>query len=152
MALKQRPEIEGQPPTVSKLGPFAFACSFYELKEFTLKLADRECLDLPFVTSFEDLASLSTVCAKRLLTPSKDASLLREAFSQSVLLIMRLLGRMDQRSGPPFVAQWNPAQWLSGILECLEQPVCHFSLAVVYCLICYNYRYQHLRWWIDSYL
>jgi hypothetical protein len=104
-------------------GPFEFASTFYGLKTFSLKPVIRNCHDIPFVTTLEDLILISTSCATSLLTPSPNASAVREVFSQSILLIMRLLGRMDQRSGPPFVAQWDPERWLSTILQCLEQPV-----------------------------
>jgi hypothetical protein len=127
VALKQRPVLAGQSQdSGSKQGQFAFACSFYDLKGFSLKPVVRDCPDLPFVTTLEDLVSLSTLCARGLLIPSKEAPSLREVFSHSVLLIMRLLGRMDQRSGPPFVAHWDPARWLSDTIECLEQPVSLF--------------------------
>lgn len=123
VALKQRPTMQEDLKPEGIQGPFEFASTFYGLKAFSLKPVIRNCHDIPFVTTLEDLILISTSCATSLLNPSPNASTIREVFSQSILLIMRLLGRMDQRSGPPFVAQWDPERWLSTILQCLEQVV-----------------------------
>ena len=40
-----------------------------------------------------------------------------------MLLVMRLLGRMDQKLDAPFEVDWNPSEWLSIVLESVEYPV-----------------------------
>ena len=123
-ALKQRHALNGEVnESTIKQGPLAFACAFYELDDFSLRPVARQCCDVPFVSTLEDLVTLSIVCAKGLLDPSGDVSSLREVFNHSVLLIKRLLGRMDQQSDSPFAIHWDPSQWLSAVIECLEQPV-----------------------------
>jgi hypothetical protein len=107
-----------------KQGSLAFACTFYELGDFPLRPMTEQRSDFSFVSIFEDLAALSTICANDLLDPSADASSLREVFCQTVLLIKALLSRMDQRFDSPFVTHWEPAHWLSVVIKCSEQQVC----------------------------
>jgi hypothetical protein len=76
------------------------------------------------VTNFEDLALLATTAATGLIGCTPELSQpLRATFTQSVLLVMRLLGRMDQRLDAPFDVDWDPPEWLSVVLESLEHPV-----------------------------
>ena len=79
---------------------------------------------MPFVTNFEDLAFLTTTAAASLMTCTPENShQLRATFTQSILLVMRLLGRMDQKLDAPFDVDWDPPVWLSVILESVEHPV-----------------------------
>jgi len=123
-ALKLRPRSQEKSQTPPSQGPLEFACSFYGIEKPPLNPIQRACVDRPFVTNFEDLAALTTIAATSLMSCTPElAHSLRGAFTQSVLLIMRLLGRMDQKLNVPFDIDWNPSEWLAAVLESVEHPV-----------------------------
>lgn len=123
-ALKLRPRPQEKSESPPSQGPLEFACSFYGIEKPPLDTVRRRCVDSPFVTNLEDLIFLTataatslTSCAPMLAQP------LRGAFTHSILLIMRLLGRMDQKLDAPFDIDWDPSEWLSVVLESVEHPV-----------------------------
>jgi hypothetical protein len=124
IALISRPQSQGDPEILSTQGPLEFACSFYGIENPFSISVQRACVNEPFVTNFEDLTFLTTNVATSLMSCTPElAQPLRGVFAQSVLLIMRLLGRMDQRLDTPFDVDWNPSEWLSVVLESVEHPV-----------------------------
>ena len=123
-ALILRPRSQGDSETPPSQGPLEFACSFYGIENPFSISVQRTCVDEPFVTNFEDLTFLTTNVATSLMSCTPDlAQPLRGVFAQSILLIMRLLGRMDQRLDTPFDVDWNPSEWLSVVLESVDHPV-----------------------------
>ena len=123
-ALKLRPHPQEKSRTPPSQGPLEFACSFYGIERPPFDPIQRTCVDKPFVTNFEDLAALTIIAAKSLTNCTPElAHPLRGAFTQSVLLIMRLLGRMDQKSNVPFKIDWDPPEWLAAVLESVDHPV-----------------------------
>lgn len=123
-ALKLRPQPQQKSQTSPPQGPLEFACSFYGIEKPPVGPVQRGCVDKPFVTSFEDLIVLTTISATSLAGCAPElAHPLRGTFTQSVLLVMRLLGRMDQKLDTPFDIEWNPSEWLSVVLESVEHPV-----------------------------
>ena len=101
-----------------------FACSFYGIENPFGDPIQRTSANKPFVTNFEDLAVLTTTAATSLMSCTPELSQpLRATFTQSILLIMRLLGRMDQKLDAPFDIDWDPPEWLSIVLESVEHPV-----------------------------
>ena len=123
-ALKLRPQPQGRSETPPFRGPLEFACSFYGIVQPPNDPIRRACVDKPFVTNFEDLAVLTTIAATNLRSCTPELGQpLRDTFTQSILLVMRLLGRMDQKLDAPFDVDWDPSKWLSAVLESVEHPV-----------------------------
>lgn len=124
IALKLRPRPQEKSQMPPSRGPLEFACSFYGIERPPVGSIQRTCVDKPFVTAFEDLVVLTTTVATNLenCTPELAHSL-RGAFTQSILLIMRLLGRMDQKSDAPFDIDWDPSEWLTVVLESVGHTV-----------------------------
>ena len=123
-ALKQRPRSheKSEPPRLQ--GPLEFACSFYGIEKPPLDPIQRTCIDKCFVTNFEDLAFLTATAATSLAScTSEFAQPLRGAFAHAILLVMRLLGRMDQKLDAPFDIDWDPSEWLSVVLHSVEHSV-----------------------------
>jgi len=123
-ALKLRPQSREKSQTPPSQGPLEFACSFYGIEKPPVDPVQRGCVDKPFVTNFEDLIVLTTIVATSLTGCAPElAHPLRGAFTQSILLVMRLLGRMDQKLDAPFDVEWDPPEWLSVVLESVENSV-----------------------------
>ena len=123
-ALKLRPQSQERSQTPLNQGPLEFACSFYGIEKPPVDPIQRTRVDKPFVTNFEDLTVLTTIAATSLKSSTPDfVHSLRGAFTQSILLIMRLLGRMDQKLDGPFNVDWDPSGWLTVVLESVEHPV-----------------------------
>ena len=123
-ALKLRPQSREKSQTPPSQGPLEFACSFYGIEKPPFNLIQRTCVDKLFVTNFEDLTALTIIAATSLTNCTPELAYpLRSAFAQSVLLIMRLLGRMDQKLNLPFDIDWDPSEWLAAVLESVEHPV-----------------------------
>ena len=124
IALKLRPRLHEKSQTAPSQGPLEFACSFYGIERPPVDPIQRASVDKPFVTAFEDLVVLTTAVATNLANCTPElAHLLRDAFSQSVLLVMRLLGRIDQKSDAPFDIEWDPSEWLTVVLESVGHTV-----------------------------
>lgn len=123
-ALKSRHQPQENSRTPPSQGPLEFACSFYEIEKPSVGPIQRTCVSRPFVSNFEDLISLTTVAATSLMSCTPELTQpLRSAFAHSILLVMRLLGRMDQKLDAPFDVDWDPSEWLSVVLESVEHPV-----------------------------
>ncbi|KAF9654142.1 hypothetical protein BDM02DRAFT_3152598 [Thelephora ganbajun] len=128
-ALKRRPQSQAELEIPPSQGPLEFACSFYGNERPPLGLVQRACVDKPFVTNFEDLTFLTTIAATNFMSCTPElAQPLRGAFTQSVLLVMRLLGRMDQKLDAPFDIDWDPSEWLSIVLDSVEHHGSTFTM------------------------
>jgi len=123
-ALKLRPQSQEKSEIPLTQGPLDFACSFYGIEKPPVDPIQRACVNKPFVTNFEDITFLTTTAATSLMNCTPElAQSLRGTFTQSVLLVMRLLGRVDQKLDAPFDVDWDPSEWLSAVLESAEHPV-----------------------------
>ena len=123
-ALKLRHQPQRKSETPPSQGPLEFACAFYGIEMPPVGYVQRAYVGGPFVTNFEDLAFLTIVAATSLMSCTPElAQPLRGTFTHSMLLVMRLLGRMDQKLDAPFEVDWNPSEWLSIVLESVEYPV-----------------------------
>lgn len=89
------------------------------------------------MTNFEDLTFLTTVAAMSLTDCTLELTQpLRGTFTHSMLLVMRLLGRMDQKLDAPFDVDWDPSEWLSVVLESVEHYVC----SMLHGLLCVEFH------------
>lgn len=118
-ALMQRPELTSEIQAASAAQrPYVFACTFYGAKPIPTIPAQKGSYSIPFASAFENIIRLSTSCAQSLLKKGSP-SRLREVFTQALLLIDRLVGRL----GSSIEVLWNPTEWLSVVLKSLDHEV-----------------------------
>jgi hypothetical protein len=104
--------------TTASQGPYAFACTFYGIKPTSI--VPTTCnSNVPFISAFESLICVSTSFAQSLLAKPGKISPLREVYTQSLLLVDRLVGRL----GSSVVVSWDPSKWLSFVLQILDHEV-----------------------------
>ncbi|KAG5652198.1 hypothetical protein H0H81_005933 [Sphagnurus paluster] len=123
-SLMQRPDLTGpieEKRTTQR--PYLFACSFYGIEPVTTPPLSTISFAIPFVSAFENLATFSLNCALSLIDGSEDVVTLREVYSQSLVLVDRLVGRLGTAVSPA----WDPAKWLQVILQGLEHESANFT-------------------------
>lgn len=119
-SLMQRPELTGSIEVKrTTQRPYLFACSFYGITPVAAYAAPDGSFAIPFTSAFENLIELSLNCANSLIQGSENVVVLREVFSQSLLLIDRLVGRL----GTSVKVEWNPATWLYMLLRTIDHEV-----------------------------
>ncbi|KAJ8503598.1 hypothetical protein ONZ45_g10714 [Pleurotus djamor] len=124
-ALMKRPELTASLQAESSTQrPYHYACTFYGINPVKEVQSPNRSFDIPFVTAFEDLISLSEVCAHDLLKEESKRLQLRESFAQFLLLVDRLVGRL----GTSVTVCWEPNKWLGIILDVLEHESSNFTI------------------------
>lgn len=119
-SLMQRPELAGAVEAkCTTQRPYLFACSFYGITPIAIPTDSATYFAVPFASVFENLTSLSHICAEILIQGSSNISTLREVYALSLLLIDRLVGRL----GTSVEIAWKPARWLHLVLNVLEHEV-----------------------------
>jgi hypothetical protein len=119
-SLMQRPELTGSIEVKrTTQRPYLFACSFYGIIPAAAHSAPDGSFAIPFASAFGNLIDLSLNFANSLIQGSENVVVLREVFSQSLLLIDRLVGRL----GTSVKVDWNPATWLYMLLRALDHEV-----------------------------
>ena len=119
-ALLQRPALTQKVQAASNSHPpYAFSCLFYGITPIPGLPVSDGTFDVPFVSLFENMVELSMNCARSLLKEPPNPSRMREVFSQSLLLLDEVAGRIDS----PIRVSWNPSKWLDAILQCIEHKV-----------------------------
>ncbi|KNZ76347.1 Protein dopey [Termitomyces sp. J132] len=123
-ALMQRPNLTGPIETKrTTQRPYLFACSFYGVDPIAIPESLPNSFAVPFVSAFENLATITRRCAQKLITSCSDIVVLREVFSLSLLLLDRLSSRLTTS----VTLRWNPDDWLQVILEGLEHELANFT-------------------------
>jgi hypothetical protein len=120
-ALMQRPELSGDMDLIAKSQrPYIFAATFYGF-EPTLDDTPPPLgpFTIPFASAFQNLIVLSTSCSRFLTEGCATPGPLREVSAQSLLLLHRLVQRLDSQ----ITLTWSPNQWLSLVLGTLEHEV-----------------------------
>ncbi|KAI1794036.1 Dopey, N-terminal-domain-containing protein [Ganoderma leucocontextum] len=126
-ALRSRPPLRQEHSSLADADVVSFACAFYNVKSDDSSLSSTTKRSaVPFVTAFEDGISLSTIAAKAILSGDKDR-VPRDILLSSLSLLDLLVSRLDEESNTPFVAAWEPASWLSIMLDCLQQKTVSFT-------------------------
>ncbi|KAF8215761.1 Dopey, N-terminal-domain-containing protein [Mycena galopus ATCC 62051] len=125
-ALMQRPELSGDMDMAAKSQrPYVFAATFYG---FPPTLDDAPPLSgpftIPFASAFQNLITLSTSCSRFLTEGCETPGPLREVSAESLLLLDRLVERLDSH----ITLIWSPDQWLSLALATLEHESCNFTM------------------------
>ncbi|KAG5733413.1 Protein dopey, partial [Termitomyces sp. T112] len=123
-ALMQRPNLTGPIETKrTTQRPYLFACSFYGVDPIAIPESLSNSFAVPFVSAFENLATITRRCAQKLITSCSDIVVLREVFSLSLLLLDRLSSGLTTSVTLP----WNPDDWLQVILKGLEHELANFT-------------------------
>ncbi|KAJ7742186.1 Dopey, N-terminal-domain-containing protein [Mycena olivaceomarginata] len=125
-ALMQRPELSGDMDLIAKSQrPYIFAATFYGF-EPTLDDTPPPLgpFTIPFASAFQNLIVLSTSCSRFLTEGCATPGPLREVSAQSLLLLHRLVQRLDSQ----ITLTWSPNQWLSLVLRTLEHESCNFTM------------------------
>ncbi|KAG7099897.1 hypothetical protein E1B28_001698 [Marasmius oreades] len=124
-ALLSRPEVTSgiQKASVSQR-PYVFACTFYGIKATVTAPEPSGSYSKPFGSAFEGLISLSMSLSHNLIEASANLNLLREVFSQSLLLVDRLVGRLNTK----MTLCWEPRKWLATVLDNLKHESANFTV------------------------
>jgi hypothetical protein len=118
--LSHPPELTGDMQTASRLQPpFAFTRSFYVVSSLPELPPQQGVFDIPLVSTFENAVSTSLNCVCGLSEASDNPLLLRDVFSQSLLLLERI---MDQ-SSVSIDLSWNSSDWLHPVLPAMNHQV-----------------------------
>ncbi|KAI0964349.1 hypothetical protein AcW1_001188 [Taiwanofungus camphoratus] len=114
--LGSRPSSSGQ---LQEEGPSSFACKFYGIED-KVHHSRRGSPAVPFTAVFEDLVKVNITSAEFLLTSTKDLEVVRDVFVRSLILLAALVTRAEQLQDTSFLVSWDPAEWLSVVLRCLD--------------------------------
>ncbi|KAI3621823.1 hypothetical protein WG66_015956 [Moniliophthora roreri] len=124
-ALLHRPEVTSEIQEASESErPYRFVCTFYGLTPKVPTPEPTGSFTMPFGSAFENLIGLSLIFSRSLAMGPSNLSLLREHFAQSLLLIDRLVGRLNSH----VVLSWEPTKWLSAVLENLNHESANFAI------------------------
>ncbi|CAL1694342.1 unnamed protein product [Somion occarium] len=126
-ALKQRPQISRDAQAESLIqGPYAFASTFFGLD--AAPLVRQSELTSPLASAFLDATSLTITVAKGLSGPPKDMSGNRQSLIDSLGLLNAIVDRVQQIRGTSLPISWQPEEWLSAILDCVQSKTAAFSV------------------------
>ncbi|RPD65070.1 hypothetical protein L227DRAFT_519769 [Lentinus tigrinus ALCF2SS1-6] len=124
-ALKMRPPPRQGQESASDEDIVVFACGLYGIR-YTGAVPIASCSAVPFATAFQDLVALSTTAAKTLLRDAKPDGPSRNVLLLTLSLLDTLVSRLEHETDVPFVAHWDPAEWLSAVLACIQQKTVTF--------------------------
>ncbi|KAF9270860.1 hypothetical protein L218DRAFT_952937 [Marasmius fiardii PR-910] len=124
-ALLSRPEVTSgiQEASMSQR-PYVFACTFYGIKASEPAPGPSGSYSIPFGSAFEGLINLSMSLAHNLIEASGNINLSREVLSQTLLLIDRLVGRLNTK----MTLSWEPRKWLAAVLDNLKHESANFTV------------------------
>jgi hypothetical protein len=104
-------------------GPLKHALDFYGLS-IQLPCNDtRTTPQLPFVTAFQDIISISAVCATAMTTPNGHRKTFRDLLVQALSLLHELVTATTLESENPPTVDWNLSEWVSCLIAALETEV-----------------------------
>ncbi|KAJ7687383.1 Dopey, N-terminal-domain-containing protein [Mycena rosella] len=124
-ALMQRPELSGEMEMAAKSErPYVFAATFYGFKPTLETTPPSGPFTIPFASAFQNLVTLSINCSRFMTNGCDTPGPLREVSSQCLLILDRLVGRLNSQ----VTLEWDPDQWLSSVLSALEHETCNFTM------------------------
>lgn len=130
---KEWPRSTGRPAEESSTpNAYTFACTFYSIPERPALHCSELTPSSPLLTTFHHLRSLSMSMGKALLDLSSPTSFSWEPFVQSLILLNDVTRQLEAMSEAPTI-HWEPKEWLSLVLSCLNSKVCHIHIR----------RYEH---------
>lgn len=120
-ALKSRPPLRSDQTASSEGSAVAFAYNFYGIPSADMVPSSSTSM-FPFVAALEDVLFLTTAATKALLSLDQQTGRTsRDILQQSLELLNDLVERLKDEAEKPFVIQWDPAEWLSTLLMCLQK-------------------------------
>ncbi|EMD42316.1 hypothetical protein CERSUDRAFT_102665 [Gelatoporia subvermispora B] len=123
-----RPLLGNDTQQVSPLqGPYLFACSIYAI-EPKLKPELRKSATIPADTAIEDLFIVAAHAAKLLSSSEMETITIREVLIQSLTLLCSVIDEVEQSQTYTLSISWDPAEWLSTMLSCLEHQAAAFVM------------------------
>jgi hypothetical protein len=118
--LAQRPELTGEMQAAShSQSPYAFARTFYGITSLPEPPAQQGTFDAPLASAFENVVKINLSSAHGLSGASGESSPLRDVFSQSLLLLSKLVDGINS----PIDVSWNPSEWLYAVLTSINHEV-----------------------------
>jgi hypothetical protein len=140
--LLQRPELTGEMQLASpSQSPYAFACAFYGISPISSWNVRHGSFEVPFASVFQEMVTFNVRCANHLLSASGSRPFLKDLFSQSLLLLHKLVSRL----GSPLSISWDPSEWLEVVLMCMGHEVSAFYKLKLALIL---HRHPILSWWI----
>ena len=122
-SLLRRPElIEGPEAATAFQSPYGFACTFYGIKPIPTLPLHKNSSSIPFASAFDDMASLSITCGRRLIVSAEPLTL-RDVFVRLLLLVGQLIEKLEGMQDVPITVSWNPTEWVSVMLGTFELEV-----------------------------
>jgi len=109
--------------------PYLFSCAFYDIEDAIPIPEDAQAPSksiIPFTTSFESLFLLSIKVSRVLSDPSVNVPAAREVLSRILTLAERLLARLTISIN----VTWDPAAWMTALLQTFEYEVRSYQSAV----------------------
>jgi len=104
-------------------GPLKFALNFYGLDTQIHCNDTRTAPQLPFVTAFQDILSISAVCATAMTTSGDYGKTFRDPLVQALSLFNELVTATTlEREQTPTI-DWNPPEWISCLMAALKTEV-----------------------------
>ncbi|OBZ78644.1 Protein dopey-1 [Grifola frondosa] len=107
-------------------GTLFFACTFYAIERRPMSLIPRTSPAVPFITTFEDLVGLNILTARALLKSAAKldiSSTTRDVLVVSLNMLTSLIERLGHYPDIPYAVNWDPAEWSSILLACLNHEV-----------------------------
>ncbi|KIY52670.1 hypothetical protein FISHEDRAFT_69486 [Fistulina hepatica ATCC 64428] len=122
-ALLQRPQMTAASEDGSIPRPYPFACAFFGI-DVSLQSPDNvSAFTVPFSASFQSLAALS-LRASEDLRQSTTLDVSRQILAEMLGLMLRLVSALSTS----VTVSWDPQQWLSAMLLCIEQQTVNFTI------------------------
>ncbi|EJD54553.1 hypothetical protein AURDEDRAFT_156337 [Auricularia subglabra TFB-10046 SS5] len=100
-------------------GPYLRACKLYGVAADE-RVRGRPAEDSTLVTAFEDLTSLSKLFASAILEGGAGGASARECLMQTMTLLLKLVRRLEKQTATHTI-RWEPHEWMSVILSCLDK-------------------------------
>ncbi|OCH88751.1 hypothetical protein OBBRIDRAFT_64803 [Obba rivulosa] len=123
-----RPLLGNDTQQVSPLqGPYLFACSIYAI-EPKLQPQQRKSATIPGDTAIEDLITITAHAAKMLSSTDTETVTIREVLFQSLTLLCSVVDEVEESQTDALSISWDPAEWLSTMLRCLEHQAAAFVM------------------------
>ncbi|KAG9033005.1 hypothetical protein FRB95_000667 [Tulasnella sp. JGI-2019a] len=125
-ALEKTIEAAGEVPPGS--GPLVRAMAVYGLeREVSKSVQDRKSAGIPFVDAFQDLSSISSICAGRLRSDGATSKRVEDCLEAALFLCKGMAKRIEERGKDLATVQWDPNSWLQEMLPSLDENL-KFSL------------------------
>ncbi|KAI0271467.1 Dopey, N-terminal-domain-containing protein [Gloeopeniophorella convolvens] len=116
-----QPLLENKADSLSDVqGPLHLATKFYGLDSPLSESRTRAVSLAPFITAFEDIVSLTTMCATATATSSDHRRVHRELLVELLALQGKLVNAIGKEKEQDLPVGWNPSEWTACLVSALE--------------------------------